>query len=181
MKLTATGTLGGQGMTLDVSGQSMNVSATGPLEIKGGMIMLNPGGGSAGSLPPSSVSAGSADSASPKDEVREQEGGGGAGGGAPGGSAGAREDAADEHLPDTGDEDLQAVVAASASVSGITPGVPVEVSAVVDGAASATFEVLDADTGELIAGGAATVVGGTATAVWAGKELAARPTRPRSR
>ena len=88
VKMTATGTLGGQGTTLDVSGQSMNVSATGPLEIKGGVIMLNPGGGSAGSLPPSSVSAGSAESVSPRDQVREQ--------GAAAGAAGARRAAAPE-------------------------------------------------------------------------------------
>jgi hypothetical protein len=55
------------------------------------------------------------------------------------------------------------------------PGQSLEVSAIVDGATSATYEVFDGDTGEVIDSGPAHVHGGRAVATWDSSVLAARP------
>src|SRR5690606_22739246 len=72
VKMTAGGQLGGTGADVQVSASAMNVAASGLRELKGGSVMLNPGGGSAGSLAPGGPAAGGAGPGRAMDQIREQ-------------------------------------------------------------------------------------------------------------
>jgi phage baseplate assembly protein gpV len=168
VKISTRGGIDGSGASIDVSGGAMNVAASGMLELKGGTVMLNPpGGGAAGAQPGAVRSAGMMESAGVAAAMQADE--------LASASAAAREAASGQHLPDNEAEPPMAAVGAGASASEITPGEPVEVSATVDGSADASYQVVDADTGEVIDEGPAEVSDGRATARFDSKKLDDKP------
>jgi phage baseplate assembly protein gpV len=176
LKMTADGAIDGQGTTVEAAGKSLNLVAGGLLQIKGGSVALNPGGKPGGTLSTSAVAADEAEAVGAADQVRDQPGGQAAAGeGAPGGSAAAREQASGAHLPELAGAMPVVLVAAQVIGDQVQPGQSMEISAPVVGATSATYEVLDGETGEVIDSGPARVQGGRATAVWDSSALSARP------
>jgi phage baseplate assembly protein gpV len=183
VKLNAAGAMSGGGKSVNISGASLNAAAGGVMSMGGGQVSLNPPGLGA----PAAVGRSAAAVAAALDQVRERVrpaagGGPGAGQTAAGGSAGAREEAAAANLPDAA-EGQPGAVGASAGAAEVQPGQPVAVSAPIAGGGAgagaaetpAHYEVRDADTGEVIDSGPASVQDGRATATWDSRSLDRHP------
>jgi phage baseplate assembly protein gpV len=159
VKMTSKMGITGQGKSLSCSGQTMNVNGSGMLSLSGGSVMLNPGGGGSPVSVTASVLSAAAAVGRVIDQIRDQVDNATA---AAGSAAQRAEALARQMLPDM--PLPTAVVGASAAVAMVVVGHPLHVHAHVDGRADAHYEMVDAETGEVIDSGHAPVHGGRATA-----------------
>jgi hypothetical protein len=156
VKITAKNNFTAQGATLEANAAAkIQTKASSMLSLKAGNVAINAGGGGAAGGGGSSASASGSQGSEARDQVRESGEGGGGGGAAGGGGGGgsgspAQREQSTENLPES-DAEPAAAAGAEAGAAEIEPGQPVEVSAAAANVEGARCELVDADTGEVLA------------------------------